>query len=158
MADDDFDRRLAAATARHAAAQPPAAPAPPPRWDPPPSPYRAPPQAPKSGKAWIVPLVVLGLVIAVPIGTYSGWYDQPPKKCSEATASYLNGQIANMPLVKLTSLKILDVVGVKDIAAADSRFMQCEATLVTSSGSMTKLQFGEKEVNGKFYTYVQFVF
>jgi hypothetical protein len=73
--------------------------------------------APKSPRPWIA-LLVVGAVIGVPsFGMYVGWYDQPPKKCSEAT-----------------------VVGVTDIAAAGSQFMQCAATLVTSTEAMTKLQ------------------
>jgi hypothetical protein len=76
-----------------------------------------------------------------------------PSKCSDFTPYTLNRVLSQAPLVKLTGMKVLEVLKSRDVGAVHSSsfMLSCDVDVLTNTGGEITVHAATRAVNGTIY-------
>jgi hypothetical protein len=105
-------------------------------------------------------VLVGGAIAAIgAVGFYNnGWgRDLFPRnsvtKCADFTPHLLNNGLANNPLIKLSGIKVLEVLQIRDLGSKVHP-VNCSVDVLLSAGGEMTLSSGTREINGKSYIFI----
>ncbi len=95
-------------------------------------------------------VIVASLAVAIVYAVTTGEFEAAPTNCSDFSATQINRVLANAPLAKLVSMKVLEIESTRDTGSTDSAHLKCDAAVFTTTGDQT-LHLTTKPVNGTTY-------